>query len=261
MDKQKKPINYNILLYIVLGFVIIGIIIAVIQVVKSLGKVPDTIAEIVGDGSKVALGLIQPCVAQGDCTKIGNGDQCNNTMGCAWSDKTNCSIVSGRNAGEGGPFTLSCGFGVGILAYLFAPLIFGLVKMFYNKVSPTISDIAVKTGQSVYDVCKFITEKSMSAINDAVDEYKNKHGKEPSEIELQVIEKRVTINIEAQVGYDAAQKLPATQDREILLNNVKSEYDAKVKAAEDEAMEKLTDEERNNVDDVTKDTDPIEPKI
>ena len=260
MDKEKKSINYNVVLYIILALIVFGIIIAVVQVVKSLGKVPDTIAEIIGDSSKVAFGLIQPCVAQGDCTKIGNGDQCNNTMGCGWSDKTSCGIISGRNAGEGGPFTLSCGFGLGILAYVFAPAIFALVKLFYNKVSPTISDIAVKTGQSVYDVCKLVTEKSMSTIKDAVEEYKNKNGKEPSDIELQAIEKRVTINVEAQVGYDAAQKLPATQDRQILLNNVKSEYDAKIKEAQEEANEKLTDEERNNVEDATKDTDPIEPK-
>lgn len=173
--------------YIAIALIVLGIAKCIFDIL-SKGPLPKAIANILGAGSSLIHGLSDGCVTQADCTKGTDSVSCLASNGCSWAtpiksgDAGTCINTTGRNTGDGGFASLSCGLGVGALLYLLgtfvAPALSWIIQRF-TKTNPNVeaaselsgkpeSQVLKETVEEAYDVAyktKAALEKDGSALS------------------------------------------------------------------------------------------------
>ena len=243
--------------YILIGIIIVLIAFAVLQVVNAIGQILKPLIEAFGDLGKAGANILNNCVPQADCTKIGNCSQCNNTQGCSCTpDQKSCQNVSGKNAGDGGWLSLSCGVGIGFILYGLGTLFMAILPIIAGwKASPAVEKIAKAEGTDVKTVAKEMTSQSMAEVKKNENEFKEKTGKELSPEAKDAIAKTVGESKLADRSFKAAQKLPSTEDRATMQQGAVERYAEKQSEVAEETKN-LPEEERTTVENAAKENEP-----
>lgn len=243
--------------YIIIGIIMLLIAFAVLQVINAIGKIFQPIIDAFGDIGKTGANILNNCVPQADCTKIGNCSQCNNTQGCSCtSDQKSCQNISGKNPGDGGWFSLSCGVGIGFIIYVLGTLFMGILPIIAGwKASPEVEKIAKAEGTDVKTVAKEMVSESMAEVEKNKSEYAEKIGKELSPEATNLTAKSIAESRLADRSFKAAQKLPSTEDRAIMQQEAVQRY-TEMQSEVVEETKNLPEEERNTVENATEENKP-----
>jgi hypothetical protein len=243
--------------YIIMGVIVVIIALSIKLVIDAIGKIGQPIIEAFGSVAKTTANVINNCLPQYDCTKIENCDQCNTTTGCSCTpDQKNCQIISGRNAGEGGFFTPSCGLGIGFILYGLASLFLGVLPIIAGwKASPAVEATAKAEGKPSKEVVKELTDESRAEIDKQIEEHEKTTGEKTSPETRKLIEKVVAESKLADRQHKAAEKLPSTEDKTTMQKEAATRYENKQNEINEE-KEKLSDEEKATVDKVTEENKP-----
>jgi len=242
--------------YIILGIIVIIIILAVVQLINAMAKITKPFTDLLGDAAKSATSIINNCLPQSDCVKIGNCDTCGNTSGCSCTtDGKTCQNISGRDPGGGGWFTTSCGLGIAGIVAITAVLLLGLLKLISGwKASPRVDALAKAEGKSSDEVVKELTRESLADVDKAQKEYE-KDGDKLSPEGKDLIEKTIVGSKLSDREYEAAQKLPSTEEKTTMENIAKTSY-ASLQKEISEEKENLSEKEQGKVDETTEENKP-----
>jgi hypothetical protein len=243
--------------YIIIGIIMVVIAFAVLQVVNAIGKIFQPIIDAFGNLGKAGANILNNCVPQADCTKIGNCSQCNNTQGCSCTpDQKTCQNVSGKNAGDGGWLSLSGGVGIGFIIYGLGTLFMGILPIIAGwKASPAVEKIAKAEGKDVKTVAKEMTSQSMAEVEKNKSEYTEKTGKELSPEATNLTAKSIAESRLADRSFKAAQKLPSTEDRAVMQQEAVQRY-TEMQSEVVEETKNLPEEERTTVENATEENKP-----
>ena len=249
--------------YVIIGIIAILIILSIVQVINALAKIGKPLTDALGTVANTAANVINNCAPQADCTKIGNCDQCKNTSGCSCTaDQKNCQIISGRNAGDGGFFTPSCGLGIGFILFGVGTILLAVIGLIAGwKSSPAVEATAKAEGKPANEVAKELTNETKAEVDRIEEEHEKTTGEKLSPDGKKVIEKTVAESKLADRQYKAAEKLPSTADKTSMEKESSTRYENKQKEI-DEEKSKLSEKEKATVDKATEENKPEfeEPK-
>ena len=249
--------------YVIIGIIAILIITSIVQVINALGKIGKPLIDAFGSLANTAANILNNCTPQYDCTKIGNCDQCKNTTGCSCTpDQKNCQIISGRNAGEGGFFTPSCGLGIGFILYGLGALFLAVLPIIAGwKASPAVEATAKAEGKPANEVAKELTNETKAEVDRIKEEHEKTTGEKMSPDGITLVEKTVAESKLADRQHKAAEKLPSTADKSSIQKEAQTRYENKQKEI-DEEKSKLSEKEKGTVDKATEENKPEfeEPK-
>ena len=258
-DETKESANFFAKLpwnYIIMGIVILFIIFAISKVIQAFAQIAKPILDAGGNIMNQFANLLADCTTQYDCSTInGTCDQCKQTNGCGCTtDQKSCKITSGRKAGSGGGL-FDCGLYIITLAFILAPLLLTIVKFFMNKdPSPRLAESAKNSGKDIMDLAKDFKENSEADIKKSEDDFKEKNGTEISKEGKTLIEKTVAESNLTKIEIDSSRNLPLS-DKQVAINNSKTNYDNKIKEVE-EAQKELDEKEQEHIDETIKDNKP-----
>ena len=249
--------------YVIIGIIAVLIIMSIVQVIQAIGKIGQPLIDAFGSAAKSAANVINNCAPQADCTKIGNCDQCKNTSGCSCTaDQKNCQIISGRNAGDGGFFTPSCGLGIGFILFGVGTILLAVIGLIAGwKSSPAVEATAKAEGKPANEVAKELTNETKAEVDRIEEEHEKTTGEKLSPDGKKVIEKTVAESKLADRQYKEAEKLPSTADKTSMEKESSTRYENKQKEI-DEEKSKLSEKEKATVDKATEENKPEfeEPK-
>ena len=155
--------------YVIIGIIAILIILSIVQVINALGKISKPLTDAVGNIGNSAANILNNCIPQYDCTKIGNCDQCKSdeSLGCSCtSDQKSCQIISGRNAGDGGFFSLSCGLGIGFILAGVGTVLMAVIGLIAGwKASPAVDSTAKAEGKPAKEVAKELVKETLAEVD------------------------------------------------------------------------------------------------
>jgi len=249
--------------YVIIGIIVVLIILSIVQVINALANISKPFTDAFGSAAKTGANVINNCAPQADCTKIGNCDQCKNTSGCSCTaDQKGCQIISGRNAGDGGFFTPSCGLGIGFILYGLGSLFLAVIGLIAGwKASPAVEATAKAEGKPANEVAKELTNETKAEVDRIEEEHEKTTGEKLSSDGKKIIEKTVAESKLADRQYKAAEKLPSTADKATMEKGATTRYENKQNEVNEE-KEKLSEKEKETVDKATEENKPEfeEPK-
>lgn len=249
--------------YVIIGIIVVLIILSIVQVINALANISKPFTDAFGSAANSAASILNNCVPQSDCTKIGNCDQCKNTTGCSCTaDQKGCQIISGRNAGDGGFFTPSCGLGIGFIIYGLGSLFLAVLSVIAGwKASPAVEATAKAEGKPANEVAKELTNETKAEVDRIEEEHEKTTGEKLSPDGKTLVEKTVAQSKLADRQYKAAEKLPSTADKTSMEKESSTKYANEMKEI-DEEKSKLSEKEKETVDKATEENKPEfeEPK-
>ena len=243
--------------YVIIGIIAILIILSIVQVINALAKIGKPLTDALGTVANTAANIINNCLPQYDCTKIYNCDQCKNTPGCSCTpDEKNCQILSGRNAGEGGFFTLSCGLGIGFILAGIGTILMAVIGLIAGwKASPAVDSTAKAEGKPTNEVAKELAKETLAEVDRIEQEHEKTTGEKMSKEGRDVLKKTVVESKLADRQHKAAEKLTSTEDRTIMQKEAATRYENKQNEVNEE-KEKLSEKEKATVDKATEENKP-----
>jgi len=253
---------------ILIGFIVFWLILSILKVIATIfngnGPIPNGIGKAIGAGANLVNGIANNCSTQADCSKSTEETSCDKLQGCGWNTpaeadkKATCINTTGKNTGQGGFFSLTCGLGIGALAYLGALLvapIAGLLTKVFTKPKPNVSTISQLTDKSIDNVIREIFEKAKPKAASVVDKAKAKNGGEIDKARQENIGRKMGIRVTHNTAVNAvngqsnlspeeaaAQKATITQETE------KAEQEAQKEAEQRGINEEAQKEDDNNID-------------
>lgn len=246
--------------YIIMGIIIVLIIMASVQAINAIGKIGQPLIDALGDIAKSGASILNNCLPQSDCVKIGNCDQCKNTYGCSCTaDEKNCQNISGRDVGTGGFFTPSCGLGIGfILAGLGALVITVLSFIQGWKASPAVEKISKAENKPVDTVVKELVNETKAEVNRTEEQHKaENNGEELSPEAKPIIEKAIVESKLADRQYESAQNLPSTEEKATMQNEAKTRYDESIRDINQKIEEsKIPENEQKTIENTIEENKP-----
>ena len=117
--------------YVIGGIVTIIIVAALYKIFNEIfnSKTMQSLSDIAGSAAYLVGSLVNGCSPQTDCNIIVNDlDSCKKHDDCFYDPKTGkCSITSNRSPGTGGFFSTSCALGLGLIIYVSASILLGVI--------------------------------------------------------------------------------------------------------------------------------------
>ena len=253
---------------ILIGFIVFWLILSILKVIATIfngnGPIPNGIGKAIGAGANLVNGIANNCSTQADCSKSTEETSCVKAEGCGWNTpseadkKATCINTTGKKTGQGGFFSLTCGLGIGALAYLGALIvapIAGLLTKLFTKPNPNVSIISLLTDKSTDNVIREILDEATLKAAAVVDKAKDTNGGKIDKAREENIGRKMGIReihnkaINAVKGQSnlspeeaAAQKTTITQQTE------KAEQEAQKEAEQSGINKEDQKEDDNNID-------------